>query len=1015
MGVCFSLCAPRGLDAQAGGTPTPAFPPEQSIFQMTHKSWTFQDGFPNNPSGVDIGPDGLIWIAADTGLFRFDGISFERYTPSAGSLLQSDHLQTIATAADGSVWISYIFGGVSKIAGGTVTNFTQQDGLGSGQIRSIVVDKTGLVWLAGTDGLYTVTGSKIRRVGSESGLPPGGLGILVLDESENLWVSLPDRIMIRAAGQTRFQTVALLGNRSMVNCSYLTADGVLCGDRTSIWSTHLRYASGHLIESKSDNLSSISAIFGAKDGSFWLSREGHGISHVPKAWLDRNLRVSSGETFDVRNGLTSDYVWRIAEDGDGSIWILTARGLDQFRPNAVHVIETSPTPGMAITNREPDSQTILGTDRLWAVTNGQIKQITGRFCGGVRSLYGAVDGSIWIGADDKLFHFFNGKVAVQTMPPDLKNPLTGVQSITEDSRHGLWVSLVRNGVFRLYRNAWLRKGGYSELPDAPAVSTGRDRSGNVWLGYLDGRVASISASGQVHLYGSTTGPKVGSVKVFSQLGSEFLIGGDEGVAILHNGKFHHLILSDSSGMRGVTGLTLAPNGDLWINGSAGIIRVSNSDLAAASANDEYKSPFQLFDYHKGVQGSPSSIASLSSAFGGSDGKLYFVMRDHLDWIDPKQNRLQSAPPKVTVDEVRYDNEAVAWPTGIINLGPRPLSLRIRFKVGSLLIPDQVRFRYRLDNYDRGWVEAGNRHEAEYAKLPPGRYTFHVLAANDAGIWSDTGTSIGFAVPPTFSQTIWFELSLFLALIGAVYFAFRIRLDLTRRRVANQMYGILAERQQIARDLHDTLLQSVQALMFKMSVATKKLSESEPVRPLLEGTLAQSDRVLMDGRKLIDGLNTEEEPVSCLLDFIRTISDDLRTAYPSVQYAVEAEGTECIISAVVNREVGMFAREALTNAFRHAEARNIRLNLVAGSKELRLQVKDDGCGIDEEILTRGYRSGHWGLRNMRERAERLGAKYILKSSPEAGTSIEIVVQAYMAYPRQPNDLRARLQALWRNAF
>jgi signal transduction histidine kinase len=317
----------------------------------------------------------------------------------------------------------------------------------------------------------------------------------------------------------------------------------------------------------------------------------------------------------------------------------------------------------------------------------------------------------------------------------------------------------------------------------------------------------------------------------------------------------------------------------------------------------------------------------------------------------------------------------------------------------------------LDNYDKDWVDAGARREAFYSKLPPGSYTFHVIAVNDAGVWNNTGATVSFSVAPTLVQKAWFRIGILLTLIALAILVFRVRLNLSRRRLSNEMFRILEERQRIARDLHDTLLQSMQSLMFKFAVATEKLDTDDPVRPIFEATLEQSDQVLLEGRHLIISLHSKEEPSNVLLDSLRKIGEELRPESPVTQFVAESHGIERQLGSIANHELCAIGREALTNAFRHANAAHVRLTLNTTSTELTLIVRDDGCGIDEEILEQGYRPGHRGLLNIRERAERLGANYSLRSSPEVGTTMEVIVPGYIAYSNAPSDLRTKIAAIW----
>jgi signal transduction histidine kinase len=249
-------------------------------------------------------------------------------------------------------------------------------------------------------------------------------------------------------------------------------------------------------------------------------------------------------------------------------------------------------------------------------------------------------------------------------------------------------------------------------------------------------------------------------------------------------------------------------------------------------------------------------------------------------------------------------------------------------------------------------------------------------------------------------------------MGLCFVLYRVRLNQTKRRIANHMYEILGERQRIARDLHDTLLQSVQAIMFKISVVSKKLPANDPVRAVLETTLGQSDQVLMEGRKLIAKLQTEKASSDTLLESLRTVGEELEETFPSTQLIANGHGAERVLSTVVIPELFTIGREALTNAFRHADAAHVWLTLHTAADELRLELRDDGHGIEEAILVQGYRSGHWGLRNMRERAHRLGGTFELTSSPATGTTVEVAIPAFVAYKDAPRGFRERLQRLFR---
>jgi signal transduction histidine kinase/ligand-binding sensor domain-containing protein len=992
-----------------GISPISSATAQDSIAQMAHKSWTVQDGVPNNITSLDSDANGFLWVASDDGLFRFDGLSFKRYIPLPGNALQSDHLAHLYAAPNGSLWVSYLFGGLSRIDGGHVTNYTTSNGLPPSQIQSIALDTRGL-WLVDNAVFYHVVGDKVSKVE-----PPAGtrwtVRRVLSDKKNDLWVVADGKVMLLPAGHTEFE-VAANPPHGHASCLTRGLDGISCDDGLG-WRVHLGYNGNVVVQSTAAFLPSEYSSLSAKDGSLWVTTYGHGVLRMTAAAAQAPKPNAPFETFDSKNGLTSNFSIVIREDREGSVWVSTDRGLDQFRSLPVHTADIPPVNIVAVTKGGTGPQVILGADRLFSVVDGQTTPLTDHFSdGGVRSLYGAVDGTIWVGADDSLWRYKGGKIAKQVMPPDLSGSVLAVQFITEDAQYGIWISVTRNGLFRLYQGVWSRKGGHADLPDQTPLSTGKDGLGNLWFGYLDGRIARLSPTGQVKVWNSSEGPQLGAVNVFARIGETLLIGGEKGIATLREGKFHRLELTDETVLRGVAGLVLATDGDLWINGSMGIVHIAKTDLNETLLHTEHKVQFEKLDYHEGVQGIPSPITALGSSIEGTDGNLYFIMRTSLNWLDPRKIRRNAIPPVVTVDELKSDDRDILWPSRSLELRPNPQTLQIHYAAGSLLIPDLVRFRYRLENYDKGWIDAGARREAFYSKLPPGRYTFQVIAANDAGVWNNSGASVTFTVLPTFAQTIWFKLLLLLLSAALFFVIYRVRLNQTKRRIANHMYEILGERQRIARDLHDTLLQSVQALMFKIAIATKKLPVDDPVRGILETTLSQSDEVLLEGRKLIANLQTKEASSDALLESLRTVGEELAGTFPSTQLIADSQGAQRILSTVVSPELFTIGREALANAFRHADAAHVWLTLHAAPEELRLELRDDGHGIEEAILAQGYRSGHWGLRNMKERAHRLGGTFELTSSPTAGTTIEVAIPAFVAYKDVPRGFRERVRTLFR---
>jgi len=339
-------------------------------------------------------------------------------------------------------------------------------------------------------------------------------------------------------------------------------------------------------------------------------------------------------------------------------------------------------------------------------------------------------------------------------------------------------------------------------------------------------------------------------------------------------------------------------------------------------------------------------------------------------------------------------------------------LEIGYTATSLLVADRVRFRYRLEGYDRGWIEAGSRRQAFYSNLPPRVYTFRVAAANGSGVWNDNGASITLTVPPTFSQTIWFEALCVAAFGGLCVFGYRLRLHQLTEGLRQRMYERLAERERIARDLHDTFFQSVQGLLLRFHTATSRLPQDHPTRHILEEALKQSDQVMLEGRDLLLDLRATASESPDLPAAFAAFGKEMQACH-ACKFDAAVSGEACPLHPVVFEEVWRIGKEALGNAFRHSGAKAIEAELNYEPQELRIRIRDDGIGIDPEILKQGRREGHWGLPGMRERATKIGARLEIWSRAGAGTEIELRLDANVAYARgSQRRVANKLRDFWR---
>jgi signal transduction histidine kinase len=331
------------------------------------------------------------------------------------------------------------------------------------------------------------------------------------------------------------------------------------------------------------------------------------------------------------------------------------------------------------------------------------------------------------------------------------------------------------------------------------------------------------------------------------------------------------------------------------------------------------------------------------------------------------------------------------------LRPRTTELEIGYTALSLSVPEMVRFRYKLEGVDNDWQDAGTRREAFYTRLGPGTFHFRVIACNNDGVWNEVGAAWSFSIAPTFYQTVWFRTLVALAVIGLVWLLYRQRLQQITARADLRYAERLEERTRIARELHDTLLQSFQGLMLRFQVVNEMLPSGE-AKHELEQTLHRADQAIVEGRDAVRDLRSSTAISTDLADVVNLLGDELATGH-SASFRLVVEGPVRDLHPIVRDELYGITREALRNAFSHARAQHIEVEITYAERLFRLRIRDNGDGIAPGILEEG-RSGHYGLPGMRERAKKINAMLDIWSGMGTGTEIDLSIAGSLAYRASP---------------
>jgi hypothetical protein len=519
----------------------------------------------------------------------------------------------------------------------------------------------------------------------------------------------------------------------------------------------------------------------------------------------------------------------------------------------------------------------------------------------------------------------------------------------------------------------------------------------MWFGYQRDRVVVLE-NDKTSLLSTAQGVQVGDVTVIRGDKHSLWIGGDRGVAVFDKHRFHALVPADEVGFSSITGIVPTDGDGLWIGESQAILHVPEPELRQFMKDPNYRVSYETFDTLDGLPALLQTFFPAPSAIQGVDGIIWFATTSGLVSIDPKHLPKNVTPPPVSILQITVpDKKTTDWKgLGEVQLPARTTSLRISYTALSLSIPERVRFRYRLKGQDASWQEAGTRREAFYTNLGPGTYSFQVIACNNDGVWNETGATLLFTIAPAYYQTWWCRLLYFTLGAGCLYFFYLYRLRRATALIHQRFGAQMEERERIARELHDTLLQGFQGLVLRFQAVMKMLPAEEPAHQIMARVLDRADEILLEGRQSVRDIREEGSMGTDLSDSLLRCGQELAQDYNTL-FSLTMVGEARPISPVVFDESYRIVREALINAFQHSHAVKIEVEITYQDTGLCLRIRDDGSGIDEAVLSKG-RSGHWGLSGMRERAKKIGSELDIWSNPGAGTEIELKIPSEVAYPR-----------------
>ena len=989
--ICRVLCLIWGLqfsvDALAAGR-----------VQYHIDSWTTENGLPQNViRDICQSPDGYLWLATMDGLVRFDGVRFTVFNRSNMAGIAGNRFTSLLCLANGDIWAGTETSGLTQYHQGAFKTYTTLDGLPSDDIYDVIGDDDGRVWalaryaivswnpatsrlqrLTGEDAEYRYFGDKAHCFWGTDGdhvllfkkgkfyryllpseWPRGSLKIFGDDISGEMFVTNDAEEFAELNNEGRFAPV--FGSDKQVAKPEANFRQSRFRDRQGeLWNVDTRYdKSGSLVQSLIVPTSGqpeaieFNSLFEDQEGSIWLATDGHGLYR---------LRRQTISVLSVDEGLPDRNVYPILQDHAGSIWIGTWSG-GLARYNAGKIATYTKAQGLSSNRINAIYEDRSGV--LWVSCNagGVYRMVNGRFeavssellqeRGETRVIFQDQEGTLWFGTGGGLIRHKADRWSVITTKDGL--PTDDARVIVPARGGGIWVGgyggLARVSDQKIER--WTEKDG---LPSNSIRSLYEDNDGVLWIGTYDGGLGRF-AQGRFTRYRVKDG-------------------------LFNNGVFQ--ILEDARGY-------------FWMSCNRGIYRVARKELTDFANGQRQSISSIAYGKNDGMLNAECNGGLWPAGIRARDGTLWFPTQDGVAVISPEGIQANLRPPPVVIESVYVDRESIPLDQAV-RIQPGKQNLDIDYTALSFIDSNQIQFKYKLEGLDSDWVDASTRRTAYYSHLAPGKYIFHVTAANSDGVWNTQGKQISIAVLPRFYQTWWFILGSMSAMTAALYLAWRTRViqykkakvvqeEFSRQLIASQEQ----ERKRIAGELHDSLGQHLLIIKNWAGLALRRMDGLKSLEAPLEEISNAASLAINEVRGIAYNLRPYQLERLGLTIALRDLVSQVE-ASSSIRFTLRLDELGGAFSKEVEIGVYRIVQECLNNIVRHSQATEAWICVVREPRVVRLSIDDNGRGFfPSQGRTAPAGKGGFGLIGIAERVRMSGGQFSVQSAPGAGTKISISIK------------------------
>jgi ligand-binding sensor domain-containing protein/two-component sensor histidine kinase len=996
-----------------------ALDPHESLRHYGYQSWQNDSGLPQNTVHAVLQTrDGYIWLATEGGLVRFDSVQFTVFTRKDTPQLGSDLIYSLLEDKAGTLWIG-TSSGVARYRDWSFEAVAEPDGSPASAVWSLHEDPGGGLWALTAGGLARINGTRFQNV---AGVPPLDETSRMIDGAYgDLWLATSNGLYHSEWGEPR--RFRLTGQAAAIQALALDKTGrVWAGMQNGLEVCGADKCDMFALPGNAPAVRDVSALAVEAAGTVWIGtaggllrydgektiaytqRDGLPSDFVQLLAPDREdalwvgtgagiARVVNGniEAFTPKEGFSSNVVLSILEDREGNLWLGTeSGGVDILRDRAFTTYTAQD--GISDDHIRSVYQDQRGT--VWLGTSGggldrrdkdgftALTTADGLSSNVVLSIASAPDGDLWLGTPDGLDRMRGGKVTVFTSADELADDF--VRSLYFDTQGTLWIG-TRRGLSMFKDGRFTTYSAVDGLGNDLVGSVLESRDGSMWICTLGG--LTHWRDGRFRNYTEKDGLSNRTVTSLYEDATGTLWIGTMGGGLnrWRNGVFKALSSRGAALPEYIYGVLEDGAGNLWMSSNRGIFRVSRSELNRYADGATSSVAIASYGVADGMKVNEASSGGHPAAWRLNDGELWFATLKGAATVDPAHLAMNRVPPPVSIVQISVDDTPERMRNGIeIRAGGRRFAFE--YTALSFVAPQKVRFKYRLDGFDHAWIEAGGLRRASYTNLPPGRYTFQVLACNNDGVWSTAPASLSFRLEPFFYQTKWFYVLLVLTAGLIVYAGYHLRV----RQVESRFHAVMTERNRIAREIHDTLAQGFVAVSVQLQIVSRLLGSSTDAA---KQHLAQAEELvrlgLEDARNAIWELRSQSAENEDLAAQLAKMADRV-TAGTEIRAEVRVNGAYRPLAERVEGELMRIAQEAVTNSVRHAGAKRVEIHLKFSDRHVELSVEDNGRGFSGEPPT--ARDGHFGIAGMKERAQQIGGKLTVKSQQGHGTCVRVEVAA-----------------------